>query len=158
MSAVALFLAALQLAFEPVEPRLPDGSIARRPFGQLAERLRPQRVQPAPALGPDSHEVGVLEDRQLARHSWLPDVDHRHELADRALARSEGFDDAPAGRVGEDLEHVGHGDILLERHMSRQQYFLWNLAQDPVLTVSLRRSGNASATFSASDAGFLPRR
>jgi hypothetical protein len=43
----------------------------------------------------------------------LADVHGIDKLAHRALAASEGIDQAASGRVGQDLEHVGHGDILL---------------------------------------------
>src|SRR6266542_36635 len=103
---------ALELGPKPVEPRLPDSAVALHELVQLPERLRAQGVQPAPPLGPHDHEVRVLQDGQLPRHPRLPDIHHTDQLVHRALAGAERLDDAAAGRVGQDLEGVGHARYI----------------------------------------------
>src|SRR5207247_2530730 len=89
---------------------------------KLSKRFRANRVQPLPALRPGYYEDAVLEDRQLPRHSGLADVDHLDQLANRSLAAAQRVDDPSPGRVGQNLEHVGHRHILLQRYISCQQY------------------------------------
>src|SRR5205807_9313184 len=113
-----------ELGGKPVETPFPDGSVCGDELRQLLERLRAQRVQTPPAFRPDDYEVGFLEDRQLPRDAGLADVDDLDQLVDRALAAAQRVDDAAPGRVGQDPEHIGHADIILQRHISSQQYFV----------------------------------
>ena len=59
-----------------------------RPVVQLAERFWAQRVEPAPAVGTDAHESGLLEDRKLARDAGLTDIHDLDQLVHGALARA----------------------------------------------------------------------
>src|SRR5436305_15033178 len=121
---VVLVLASpLERGAKPVETPLPDRTVPGDELGKLPERLRAQGIEPAPALGPDGYEIGVLQDRQLPRNTRLTDVDDRDQLVDGSLARAQSVDDPASGGIGQNLKHVGHADILPERHISRQQYF-----------------------------------
>src|SRR5207245_1568138 len=51
-------------------------------------------------------------------------INQFYQLIDRAFPIAKGVDEAAPGRVGQDLEHVGHDDILLQRDISCQQYVL----------------------------------
>src|SRR2546427_1019893 len=102
----------VELGGKPVESPLPDGPVRGHELRELAKRLRAERVQPSPSRGPNDHEVGVFQDRQLPRDTRLPDIDHLYQLVDRAFSLAEGVDQSAPGRVGQDLEYVGHDDIL----------------------------------------------
>ena len=105
---------------KPVEAGIPHPAVPRHPIVEFAERLRAQRVESPAALGSNNHEPSVLQDAELPRHTRLADVNGLDQLTHRALAAPERVDQAPAGRVGQDLKDVGHGDILLEHIEARE--------------------------------------
>src|SRR5256885_9687512 len=121
--AVLVLASRLERGAKPVETPLPDRTVPRDELGKFPERLRAQGIEATPAFGPDGYEIGVLQDRQLPRNTRLADVDGLDQLVDGSLARAQGVDDPASGGIGEDLEHVGHADILPQQHISRQQYF-----------------------------------
>jgi len=53
-------------------------------------------------------EPGIAEHPQVLRHRRLADGELVNELADGALAVAEQVEDAPALRLGEDVEGEGH--------------------------------------------------
>jgi hypothetical protein len=50
----------------------------------------------------------VIQNTELLRDAGLVDVDLVDQVAHRTLAVAERLEEAPSGRVGEDLEQVGH--------------------------------------------------
>src|SRR5882672_11244318 len=87
------FPSSVELRAKPVEAGLPEIAVSVRPIVQLPERLRAQRVQPSPSIRAYPHESGLLQDGELSRDTGLADVDGLHQLAHRALAHAERFDE-----------------------------------------------------------------
>src|SRR5881628_2529077 len=117
-------LSSVDLRSQPVEAGLPQLAVSVRPIVEFAERLRAERVEPSPAVRTDAHELCLLQDGELPRDAGLTDIDNLDQLAHGALARPERLNEAPTGGVAQDLEDVGHEDILLAQHMSLQQCLL----------------------------------
>ena len=114
-------LSSIELRREPVEACFPQIPVPTRPILEFLESVRAQGVNPSPAVGADPYETRVLQDRELARYTSLADVNGIDQLGHGALARSECLDEAAPGGIAQDLEDIGHGDILLAQHMSLQQ-------------------------------------
>src|ERR1700716_556587 len=117
-SGVLLFLvatASLKLRGKPVEAPLPHAPIALHPLVQVPEGPRAQLVETPPPLGAYEHEVGILQDSELTRHTGLTDVHDVDELAHRTLSLTQRLDQASAGRIGQDLEGVCHGPHITSR-------------------------------------------
>src|SRR6266850_5077914 len=115
----ARLLSSAELRPQSVQARLPQFAVAAGPVVELPEGLRPERVEPSPAIRTDTDESGVLEDGELPRYTGLSDVYDFDELGDRALTGSERLDEAAAGGVAQDLEDIGHG-----RHITHAIYVL----------------------------------
>lgn len=63
-------------------------AVATEPGGELAERIRAQRVESLGAVAADFDEAGGVEDRQVARHAGLVNTDGGDDLPDRQLSSS----------------------------------------------------------------------
>src|SRR6266571_2136518 len=113
----ARLLPSVKLRGKPVEPCFPEIAVPAGPIVQLAERLRAQRVKPAASISTNAHEARVLEDAELPRHAGLTDIHDIDQLAHGALPHPQCLDEAAAGGISQDLEHVGHDDILRMRNM-----------------------------------------
>src|SRR5438034_6838750 len=111
----------VELPGKPVEAGLPQVAVAARPIIKLAEPLGAQGVQPSPPIRADAHKAGLLKDPELTRDARLADIHDLDQLVHGALARPECLDEAATGWVGQDLEDIGHHDILLAQHMSCQR-------------------------------------
>lgn len=57
-------------------------------------------------VGAHLDEAGFVQDAQMARHARLMDLELLHHVVYLLFALTQGFDDAPAGWVGDDLEDV----------------------------------------------------
>lgn len=92
------------MAFERVEAAAPEPAVGREPPINLRQRLGPHPV-PAPlALGAHAHKTGVAQDAQMLRHPRLADLEPVDELPNGSFTVTEEIENAPALRLGEDVE------------------------------------------------------
>jgi hypothetical protein len=93
------------VALQSVESRAPEPAVRREPGVELGQRLRPQRVEAPPAVGPDFHEPRLAEDAEVLRRPRLGQAELVDELADRPGTVAHEVQDAPPVRLGEGVEH-----------------------------------------------------
>ena len=65
-----------------------------------------QGVKDGFALPAELHQLGVLEDAQLVAHGALGHAQQSGQVANAQLAFKQGVEDADAGRIAEDPEHL----------------------------------------------------
>ena len=94
---------------EAVRPQLAEGL---QPAVELAERDGAQPVEPAVRVGAHLDEAGVAQHLEVLGHRRLREAQLVDELAHRALAGSQQFEDAASVRLGERGKHR-HTAILL---------------------------------------------
>ena len=99
-------LAGVELGGETVEARLPEVAVVGEPGVELAERLGAEGVEAALPIRADPHEAGGVEAAELLGDAGLVNLDLADEVADGALAGTQGVEEAAAGGVGEQREDV----------------------------------------------------
>lgn len=97
------------MAFERVQAAAPELSIGGEPPIHVGERLGPQPVEASLTVGTHADEAGVTEDAQVLRHPGLADLEPVDQLSNGPFALAEEVKDAPALRLGEDVEGGVHG-------------------------------------------------
>jgi len=81
-----------------------------QPCLQLSEGLWPERVEALGAVGMDLYEACLMQDVEVAGDARLVDADFFNNIVYRVFAAPEHLDDAPAGRVGQNVEHCSMHD------------------------------------------------
>jgi len=97
------------MAFERVQAAAPELSIGRKPPIHVGERLGPQPVEASLTLGTHADEAGLAQDAQVLRHPRLAYLKPVDQLSNGPFALAEEVKDAPALRLGEDVEGRVHG-------------------------------------------------
>jgi hypothetical protein len=96
------------MAFERVQAATPELSIGGKPPIHVGERLGPQPVEASLTLRTHADEAGVTQDAQVLRHPRLADLEPVDQLSHGPFALAEEVKDAPALRLGEDVEGGVH--------------------------------------------------
>ena len=89
---------------EAVRPQLAEGL---QPAVELAERDGAQPVEPAVRVGAHLDEAGVAQHLEVLGHRRPADRQSVGQLADRARAGGQSFEDRPPGAVGESTPWIG---------------------------------------------------
>jgi hypothetical protein len=97
------------MSFERVQAAAPELSIGGKPPIHVGERLGPQPVEASLTLRTHADEAGVTQDAQVLRHPRLADLEPVDQLSNGPFALAEEVKDAPALRLGEDVEGGVHG-------------------------------------------------
>jgi hypothetical protein len=96
------------MAFERVQAAAPELSIGGKPPIHVGERLGPQPVEASLTLRAHADEAGVTQDAQVLRHPRLAYLEPVDQLSNGPFALAEEVKDAPALRLGEDVEGGVH--------------------------------------------------
>jgi hypothetical protein len=114
-----------------VELRLPITAVAVEPErgGEDRPGIEPTAADPAAALL--RHQPGPHQHLDVARHRLQRNLERRGELGDEQIFAIQSVEYFPPNRVGERTKDqieglviglgLGHGDILLDRHVNNQQ-------------------------------------
>ena len=92
---------------ERSELATPELAVWLEPAVDVGERLGAQAVYPALRVDADFDESHIAQHAQVLRNGGLAHVERIHELADGALLLSQQVEQAPAIRLGDDLEDGG---------------------------------------------------
>ena len=103
---------AIEMGFEAVEVGRPERPVGLEPRVQFHERLGPDPVQAALAVGAHVDEPRVSQYPQVLRHSRLADAEFVDEFAHGAFAVAQQLEDRDPPRLGEDLERSKGGGHL----------------------------------------------
>src|SRR5262245_5538798 len=98
--------ALLECRAEAIETRLPQLPVTGEPGIDLAERLRPQRIQAALPVRPHRDETRLVQDAQVPRDAGLMDAGFLDDVVDLPLAAAQRLDDAAPRRIGQGLEWI----------------------------------------------------
>ena len=114
------------MPLERIEPVGPVGAIRLQPRVQFHQRFWAEPVQPPLRIAADLHQSGVAQHPQMSRDTRLMHPDQFDQIIDRALAVSNGIEDAPPGRFGnrvKDVESNGHAvNIRQSIYMRNRMY------------------------------------
>ncbi len=91
---------------ESVEARFPQVAVLSEPGVEVAEWVRPERVQTALPIPPHRYEPCFVKNAQVTRDTGLVDPRLLDEVADLRFTAQEYFDDAAASGVRQSLEGV----------------------------------------------------
>src|SRR5262245_18876022 len=116
--------ALLERGFQAAEAPFPQAAILREPRVQLAERRRPERVEPSLSVRPHRDEACFVQDAQMARDSGLVDPGSGNDVVDLPLAVAQHLDDTPAGGVCQGLEGI---DLHLNAYAYTRIYMPSNI-------------------------------
>jgi hypothetical protein len=97
------------MPFEGVQPAAPQLPVGREPPVHLRKPLGPQPVQAALPVRPNAHQPGVAQHAQVLRYPGLGEAEPADELAHGPLTLPKEVENAPALRLGEDVEGGVHG-------------------------------------------------
>src|SRR4051812_41861272 len=100
------------MALQRVQPARPVAAVGLEPGVDLRERLRAQAGDAAPGGGSHADQPRLAEDPEVLGDARLADRQGLHELADRPLALAQQVEDAPARRLGQDLECACHAAYI----------------------------------------------
>jgi hypothetical protein len=92
------------MVFQGVQPTAPQLAVGSQPPVHLRKPLGSQPVPAELPLRAHAHEPGVAQDTKVLRHPGLAEAEPVDELADGSLTVTEQVKDAPALRLGEDVE------------------------------------------------------
>src|SRR5262245_36814900 len=85
----AVLAAFLERGAEAVEAGFPQSPVAREPRVELAERLRPKRVDAALPVRSHRYETRLVENAQVPRDTGLVDPGLVDDLANLSLAAAQ---------------------------------------------------------------------
>jgi hypothetical protein len=102
----ASFLPFFERGAEAIETPFPQLAVLREPFIQLAEAFRFERIETPLPIRPHRDKAGFQEDAQVAGNAGLVDPDILYDVVDLPFALPQGFDNAAASRVGENLKGI----------------------------------------------------
>jgi len=102
------FVGFVQVTLESVQAADPHGPVWLQPGIELAQRLRPNPINPPLRVDPRFNETALAQDAQMLRHSRLAHVQFLNQLADRTLALAEQLNDHAAIWLRHDLERGTH--------------------------------------------------
>ena len=113
-----------EVTFELVEAVSPHLPIRLEPAVELDQRLKPDAVQTALAIGANMDEPGVAKHAEVLRHGRLTNGQPLDQCTNRALSAAQLIEDLSPAGLGDDLHRglSGHGDkyypmdICLSRH------------------------------------------
>src|SRR5262249_4999612 len=71
----------LERIFQAVEAGFPETAVRRQPALQVAERCRPERVEPPLPVRPHGNKSGFLEDAQVPGHARLMNPGPGNDIA-----------------------------------------------------------------------------
>lgn len=94
--------------FQRIEMRAPETTVAGKPRVNLGQPSRVDRVHPALRVRPRAYQTGISQRSQVLRNGRLGQRESPREVAGRALAIREQFDDSAPRRVGQGSKSL-HG-------------------------------------------------
>src|SRR5262249_34984572 len=86
---------------QTVQACFPQLAVLRQPLVELAEGVRPERVEPPLSLRPHRNEACFVQDAKMPGNTGLMDASLLDDVVHLPLAVAQRFDDAAASRVGE---------------------------------------------------------
>jgi hypothetical protein len=92
-----------QVVLELVEALSPHLAVGLEPPVELDQRLNPDAVQTALAVGADIDEPGVAKHAKMLRYRRLAHRQPLDQCADRALAAAQLIQDLSPAWLGDDL-------------------------------------------------------
>lgn len=103
------------MSFEGIEAIGPLGAVRLEPYVQFSERFCAEAVEPPLRVASDFDQSCLAQHLEMTGDAGLRHTDDLDEVADGALAGSDGIEDAPAGRFGDGSQHGGRGHIFSMR-------------------------------------------
>jgi hypothetical protein len=94
----------VEQGIEALEVAFPELAVLFEPLFQLLERGGAQSVDAALGVAANADETGVAEDVEVLGNLGLAEAEAEDEIADRAGAAAEKFDDVETVGFGEGAE------------------------------------------------------
>ncbi len=91
---------------QAVKACFPQIAVLRQPLVEFAERLRLQTIKTPLSIRPHRNEASFMEDAQVTGNTRLVNSCLLNDVVDLPFAIPQGFNNAPACRVGKGLEGV----------------------------------------------------